>query len=66
MRHNVRKAIFEENVFMEDFPELKKYMHTQNEGPYQISKKIHKKKFTLRYIIVKSQNVMEKSFGFFF
>lgn len=44
---------------MEDFPELKKDMHIQNEGLPQIPKKIHKKKSTLRYIIVKLQNVMD-------
>ena len=65
MRHNVKKAIFEE-VFMEDFPELKKDMHIQNEGPHQISKKIHKKKSTLRYITVKLQDITEESFRLFF
>lgn len=58
MSYNVSKAIFEE-VFMEDFPELKD-MHILNEGLHQIPKKTHKKKSTLRYIIVKLRNAMEE------
>lgn len=49
IRYNGRKAKFEE-IFMKDFPESKKDMHTQNEELHQVPQnRIYRKKSTLRH-----------------
>lgn len=49
IRYNGRKAKFEE-IFMKDFPESKKHMHTQNEELHQVPQnRIYRKKSTLRH-----------------